>query len=167
MASRDKTNDLSSSELAIIGVVMGACLLVGWVWPWSWEWLWLLLLGGVPALVVAVLPFWLAWSVWHGLRLRGGGRWRVEATGDTLTLRRGTRSVKVALADLGSARLARQSNWGDSRFVEDALTLWDQQGRRLVKLPTSAEGFPVLLERLTSRAVPVSHVEVSAPTFLD
>lgn len=167
MAPRDKTSDLSSSELVIIGVMMGACLLVGWVWPWTWTWFWLLLLGGVPALVVAVLPFWVLWSVWRGLRLRSSLRWRVEATGDTLTLWQGTRAVKVALADLGSARLARQSNWGDSRFVQDALTLSDRQGRRLVKLPTSADGFPVLLERLTARAVPVLQVEVSAPSLLD
>jgi len=88
-------------------------------------------------------------------------------TDDTLTLWKGSNRVTLTIADVARARLARNSNWTKSRLVEDALTLVDRHGVRLLKVPASAQGFATLLEGLAARAVPLSRVDVSAPAILD
>lgn len=167
MALPNQANNLSRKELATIGVVAAAMLSASWAWPWSRTWLLVLLVGGVPILILAVLPIWCLWSVWRGLRVRSSARWRVETTDDTFTIWKGASRRTLAIADIGGARLARNSNWTESRLVEDALTVMDRHGGQLLKLPASTQGFSTLLEVLDARAVPLSRVDISAPTILD
>lgn len=167
MALPNEANNLSRKELTTIGVIVAAMLLASWAWPWSRTWLLVLLAGGVPVLILAVLPIWCLWSVWRGLRVRSRVPWRIEMTDDTLTLWKGSNRVTLTIADVARARLARNSNWTKSRLVEDALTLVDRHGVRLLKVPASAQGFATLLEGLAARAVPLSRVDVSAPAILD
>jgi hypothetical protein len=167
LALPNEANNLSRKELATIGVIAAAVLLASWVWPWSRTWLLVLLAGGVPVLILAVLPIWALWSVWRGLRVRSRARWRIEATDDAFTIWNGSKPLTLRIADIGRARLARSSNWTQSRLVEDALTLVDRRGARLLKVPASAQGFTTLLEALAASAVPMSRVDVSAPAILD
>lgn len=116
---------------------------------------------------MSLLPFWLFWGVRHGLRLRTRTRWRVETSEETLTIWERGRRRKIPLGDIVVARLSTNFDLGASRFLEDALGLFDAHGRRIVKLPHSTLGLPALLEVLGKRAISVDRVKVNPPRVFD
>jgi hypothetical protein len=127
----------------------------------------ILAIGGPPLLFLLALPPWLMWSCARGMKLRSRTVWRLELREERLEVWVGPRRRwQRPLSAVQRARDARNANWTGSTFVEDALTLYDADGRAL-KIPSSAQGFSALLDALHGRQVPIARVDVSAPVFLD
>ena len=148
-------------------LLLAAVALTAWfLWPPTQRWLVALPLIA-PVLFVIALPFWHGWCIGRGLRLRTRARWRVVSTAAAVVVWCGEESTELPAANIASGRLAQNANWTDSRFLEDALTLFDSHGKSLLKIPSSADGFSILLDQLTAKGVPVSRIEVPAPAFLD
>lgn len=133
----------------------------------------LVLIGTVVVSLLPVLPYLVILlqypcSMHAGLIQRTGRVWRLEIGSEALCVLVDERKVgEFSLADVASARCARNSNWSESKLVEDALSLFDVRGRRLVKLPCSAKQVDALRGALARRNVPVEDVYVEAPSFLD
>jgi len=123
--------------------------------------------GGLPLLFLLILPFWLVRSIWQGLQLRTRRSYRVEIEDDVLVVHRDDRARRIPFDDIARGRHAENGNWTESKLVDDALTLYDADGRRLAKFPAASEGFDEALEVVERRGVPVDLVVVSAPAFLD
>ncbi len=121
----------------------------------------------VPLLPVLVLIPWYFVARHRGLTPRSKARCRVALSDGQIQVSRGSGQRSLSLPGIARARLARNSNWTESKLLEDALGLFDQQGREVLRLPESAEGLPALLAALRDRDVPVERIDVSAPAFLD
>jgi len=123
----------------------------------------LLMLGsGELLILLAMVPV----SVFQGLALRDHRPWRVAREGGVLRVSNGKRASEVALSDVRRVRWAFNGNWTESKIVEDALTLYGERGRRLVKIPGCAAGI-VELRQLLRERVHEEQVEVAAPAYLD
>lgn len=120
--------------------------------------------GGAVGLVLLVQ--WRS-SVRQGLRTRTRRAFTVRIAHDVLELRCGRTPRALPLARIARARLATNGNWTESKIVEDALSLFDARGRRVAKVPASAEGWRDLLDVLHQRGVAIEERAVDAPAFLD
>lgn len=136
--------------------------------PTLLEWMFVLVLcGGAPLLLLIALPFWVASSVFQGMSLRGWQRWEVRLRAGKLELSAGRRSLLLEMESIAEARWATNGNWTRSRLVEDALTLYGWNGRRLAKIPESSKGFWKLRDVLRDSDIQFNTVEVAAPAYLD
>lgn len=84
-----------------------------------------------------------------------------------LHVERGATPACYRLDAIVRARFAMNENWTESLLLEDALSLYAADGREIVRLGASAKGFEEVVARLKARGVPIEHVAVSAPAYLD
>lgn len=118
-------------------------------------------------LFLVVLPAWWWHSVHRGLRTRTRRPFSVRLDGDQLEIVDDGARHAIPLSHISRVRHARNANWTGSKLVEDAMTLFDVDGRRLAKVPVSASGFQDLRIWLETSSVPVQIVDVEAPAYLD
>lgn len=120
-----------------------------------------------PALPLLALLPWHFIAVHRGLVSRSDQPRTVEIDGGAATITHRNKRTRCELHQVSRARRAFNSNWTESRMLEDAVTLFSVKGRALVRVPVSADGFDRLMRELAARGVVVEDVPVSAPAFLD
>jgi hypothetical protein len=123
---------------------------------------WLLMSAG---LFLVVLPFFWARSVKLKTRCQRATVW-IER--DKLYLGLGKRRQAIDLDEVARARFAFNGNWPflasrESKIVEDAVTLFNARGHKLMKVPQSAYGYGDLRDVLERRGIETSSVPVVAP----
>lgn len=114
-----------------------------------------------------MLPTMTIHSVWAGLAMRHHIPWEISLTDSAIEARRKGRHVHLPLATIASARMVENDNWTESTVVEDALTLRDERGKRVLKVPRSARGFEELMAWIARAGLPLERVGVGGPAFLD
>ena len=106
-------------------------------------------------------------SIRQGLMKRDGAHWRIGIVKHCLQVSRNDSQRIFDIADIGSFRYAFNGNWTESSVVENALSVFDRQGRLLIKVPASAEGFDTVCTSLEAMDINFERVEVEAMAFLD
>jgi len=123
--------------------------------------------SAMPALALLALVPWHFLALQRGLARRSTTPSVVSVTDGFLLVERGEWRTRHALDAVARARLARNANWTESKMLEDALGLFEANGREMVRLPLSTGDLEGVLHALEARGVPIEHVEVSAPAVLD
>ncbi len=132
-------------------LVEGVVMLLGMLAP-----------AGELLILLAMVPL----SVHQGLAMRDHRPWRVTREGGVLWVSHGERETQVPVAAVRRMRWAFNGNWTESKLVEDALTLFGERGRKLVKIPGSAQGLDPLRRELRQQ-FHEEQVDVAAPAYLD
>jgi hypothetical protein len=165
--SRELWRDLA------VGTMLGCMVLAALLAEGTPRWLRSVATGVVVLAMLAPLLPVLVLLPWHLIAVRRGLAPR-STTSFTLAIREGdvviTHAIKAAcypLNEVARARVARNSNWTESKMLEDALSLVDTRGRRLARVPLTAHGVEEVVGELKRRGIPIDEVEVSAPAFLD
>ncbi len=130
------------------------------------------LLVDVLPLLAAVGPAFGLLIIWivavrRGLYPTPAPPFRLTIHSHTLEITKRTRSRSFPLGGIARARYAYDDGWTRSTLVEDALTLFDSTGRRLAKIPATAQGWDALFEELRARGLPIESINVDAPSYLD
>jgi hypothetical protein len=122
--------------------------------------------------LVPILPY-LVLIPWHFIALHRGLTKRttigclVALADGSFDVKCGSKHSSHSLDGIVRGRFVRNDNWTESKMLEDALGLFTEGGREVVRLPESTEGLDALLAELHHRGIPIEEVYVSAPAFLD
>lgn len=119
-----------------------------------------------PVLPYALLLPWHFIARGRGLIARSDLPTTLVLDGNTLVATHHKKTVRIALEQVTRARDARNDNWGESKMLVDALTLYGGR-RRLLRVPLDSNGIDALISTLQRRGVPIEYVLISAPTLLD
>jgi hypothetical protein len=160
---------------AVLGTLLGGVVLALLVWSGTPAWL--RTGAGLVALVAFAAPFLpiLVLIPWHFVAIHQGLTPRrampatvIVADGWIVCTEPKTgKETRVRWGEVARARVVRNDNWSQSKMLDDALGLFASGRRELLRVPLDSNGADRLIGELAAAAVPIEHVAVSAPTFLD
>lgn len=132
-----------------------------------------LLLGGI-------YPIGLLWIYVtcqrKGLIKKTNALWQLTVTQNGVLVTRNSqrstqrltqRLTQLSFSEISHARYAYDDGGTESKLVEDALTLFNNQGKILIKIPKSCQGFNHLMDTLPQRKIHIERIEVDAPSYMD
>ncbi len=159
-------------EVALI-IGLGALTLTGLFLPGAPKWL--RVLAQVIAVLAMALPVLFPASLIvvyfvarnKGLVPRSTVLFAVALTAGEIVISHGEKRAVFRFADIARARVTRDGGWGESKLLEDGVTLFDSRRRSLAKFPLRAAGAEQLLTSLRSVNVVVDEALTQSPSVLD